>query len=139
MQSKRNRHHPGIRVRHSRSCPFLSGGDCTAGRRDGCRPSYEAWVFDRRTEKKIRKTFPTLAAAKGWRDDARGQLRRGQLAPETRRTLREAAEAWLAGATASPPVILTRSGRRYKPSVLRGYEADLRNYVLPELGGIRHL
>jgi integrase len=41
------------------------------------------------------------------------------------------------GAEADPPLILTRSGKRYKPSVLRGYKADLRNYVLLELGGTR--
>jgi integrase len=44
---------------------------------------------------------------------------------------------WLQGATADPPLILNRSGEVYKPSVLRGYAADLRNYVLPELGGRR--
>ncbi|MEP6978090.1 MAG: site-specific integrase [Thermoleophilia bacterium] len=135
MQTKRN--HPGIRIRHSRSCLSLSGGDCSAGRKDGCRPSFEAWVFDRRSGAKVRKTFPTPAAAKSWRSDALSQLNRGRLAPTTRKTLREAAEAWQVGAEADPPVILTRSGRRYKPSVLRGYEADLRNYVLPELGGLR--
>lgn len=94
-------------------------------------------MYDRRSGTKIRTTFPTSSAAKAWRADALSALNRGRLAPTTRQTLREAAEAWQAGAEADPPVILTRSGRRYKPSVLRGYEADLRNHVLPDLGGVR--
>ena len=52
-----------------------------------------------------------------------------------RQTLSEAAEAWLAGA--KKHVILTRGGTPYKPAVIRGYEADLRRYVLPDLGAIR--
>jgi hypothetical protein len=65
----------GIRVRHSRSCPANEGGTCTHGRRDGCRPAFEAWVYSKRDGKKIRRTFPTLAAAKGWRADASSALR----------------------------------------------------------------
>src|SRR5436309_10723020 len=117
MQHKRN--YPGIRIRHSRSCPSRSGRDCNAERKNGCRPAFEAWVFDRRSGAKIRKTSPTVGAAKSWRSDALSQLQRGRLIATTRKTLREVAEAWQAGAEAHPPVILTRSGRRYKPSVLR--------------------
>ena len=135
MQQKRN--HTGIVVRHSRSCPSRSGEKCSEGRKDGCRPSFEAWVFDRREGgSKIRKTFPTVAAAKAWRTDAQSALNRGRLGT-TRLTLRDAGEAWLADAKAEPPVILRRGGWPYKPSVLRGYEADLRNYVFPELGAHR--
>jgi integrase len=53
----------------------------------------------------------------------------------TRQTLTEAAEAWLEGAKRG--AILTRSGTSYKPAVVRGYEADLRRYVLPDLGAHR--
>jgi hypothetical protein len=44
----------------------------------GIRPrgkSWEAWVYDRRDGKKIRKTFPTQAAAKSWPSDAVGAQR----------------------------------------------------------------
>jgi integrase len=85
----------------------------------------------------VRKTFATLAAAKAWRADATSQLNRGRRVAHSRRTLREAAEAWLAGAKAEPPTILTRSGHSYKPAALRGYEADLRRHVLDDLGGQR--
>jgi integrase len=64
-----------------------------------------------------------------------GALRRG-LGQETRRTLRDAAEAWLAGAKANPPTVRNRNRQPYKPSVIRGYEADLTRFVLPEFGGV---
>ena len=44
---------------------------------------------------------------------------RGKNIAPSKRTLRELAEEWLAGAKASPPTVLNRSGRPYKPSVLR--------------------
>jgi hypothetical protein len=50
-------------------------------------------------------------------------------------TLREAATQFLTGAKASPPTVLNRSGEPFEPSALRGYEADLKRYVLDELGG----
>ena len=127
MQPKRNRE--GIRVRHRTSCPATAGGDCR------CRPTYEAWVWSPRDRKKIRETHATLAAAKAWRADAAVALRKGTLRAVPTATVREAAEAWLDGARSG--AIRTRSGDPYKPSALRGYEAALRQRVLPELGGAR--
>jgi integrase len=49
--------------------------------------------------------------------------------------VRESAEAWLAGAQSGD--ILNRSGDRYKPSVMRGYEQALRLRVLPAIGAKR--
>jgi hypothetical protein len=63
----------GIRVRHSRGCRSRDGARCD------CRPSYEAWVYLRREDRKLRKTHPTLAAAKAWRADARSAADRGKL------------------------------------------------------------
>ncbi len=111
MQGKRNP--AGIRVRHARSCPSTGGGTCR------CRPSFEAWVFASREGRKIRKSFPTVSAAKAWRADATVALRKGELRTPTRTTLQEAADAWLEGAKAG--TIRNRSGERYKPSVMRGY------------------
>ena len=62
---------------------------------------------------------------------------RGKNIVPSRRTLREAAEEWLAGAEAEPPTVLNRSGHPYKPSAVRGYKHDLHEYVLPDLGGLR--
>ncbi|MGD0166854.1 MAG: site-specific integrase [Gaiellaceae bacterium] len=121
----------GIVERHSRSCPSRNGGQCAKP----CQPSYEAWIWSPREQQKIRRSFPTLSAAKGWRSDASSALRRGTLKAPSRRTLDEAAEAWLEGAEAG--AILTRSGVAYKPSALRGYRSDLERYVLKDLGRLR--
>ncbi|HET7130212.1 MAG TPA: tyrosine-type recombinase/integrase [Gaiellaceae bacterium] len=123
------RSHPGIRVRHRQDCRQRTDGRCN------CDPAYEAWVFDRRSGAKVRKTFPSLAEAKGWRTDTLAQARRGGLNRSTRRTVRESGEAWLEGAKGR--AVLTRSGNPYKPSALRSYESDLRRHVYPELGGTR--
>jgi integrase len=53
----------------------------------------------------------------------------------SRQTLHEAAESWLTGAKAG--LVRPRSGDSYKPSALRGYEAALRDRILPDLGGAR--
>jgi integrase len=119
----------GIRARHSRRCRSRGGGKCN------CYPSYEAWAWSPRDGTKIRRTFHNLAEAKGWRHDAASAVRKGTLSAPTRQTLNEAAEAWLEGAKRG--TVLTRSGQPYKPSVIRGYEADLRRYVLPDLGAQR--
>ena len=67
----------GIRTRHGRRCRSLNDGRCN------CKPSYEAWVFSARDGKKIRKTFGSLAEAKGWRSDAEGAVRRRTLRAPT--------------------------------------------------------
>jgi hypothetical protein len=101
----------GIRLRHSRSCDAASRCRCS---------SYEAWVYSRRDDRKIRKTFPTLAAA---------------LRAPTSITLAQAAGEFLTGARDGR--IPNRSRQPYKPAALRGYEHALRERVLPELGSRR--
>jgi hypothetical protein len=89
--------------------------------------SWEAWVYDKWTKKKIRKTFcgsGAHAAAKAWRTDATSAVSKRTLKAPAKTTVREAWEAWLAGA--SDGSVRTRSGDRYKPSVLRSYEASMR-------------
>jgi integrase len=81
--------------------------------------------------------FPTLEQAKARRAEMLVENQRGRLSPSPRLTLREAFQAWHEAATASTPTVLTRSGHPYKPSVLRGYESDMRLHVLPELGALR--
>jgi integrase len=135
--SARRKPTTGISERHSRYCPSRSGGKCSAGRKDGCKVAFRAFVYDPRSGTKVRQTFPTLAAAKAWRADATSQINRGKMIAPSKQTFREAAEAWVAGATAEPPTILNRSGARFKPSTLRGYRADLDRYLLPDLGAHR--
>src|ERR1700758_3877944 len=82
----------GIEVRHARECAKQSGGDCT------CTPGYRAVVWSARDNRRIQKTFPTEAAALMWREDARVDLRRGVLVAPRPTTLKQFADAWLAGA-----------------------------------------
>jgi integrase len=120
---------PGIVRRHSRACPSRDGARCN------CTPTYEAWVWSRRESKKIRRSFPSEAAAKGWRADATRPAREGALRSPTTATLRQEVDDWLAGARAG--TIAKRGGETYAPSALRGYETALRLRVLDELGGRR--
>lgn len=119
----------GIEIRHSRSCGSRKGGVCN------CTPSYQAQVWSRREQRTIKRTFPSQAAAKRWRADAVGQLDRGTMKAPTKRTLKQAADAWLLGAEDGS--ITNRSGDPYKPSAIRSYRSALEFYVLPALGHVR--
>lgn len=125
----------GVSAVHSSACATQKKrgtGDCD------CTPTFRAFVYDRRTKSKIRsRTFPTVKQAQDWREDARSLQRKGLLSAPSRRTFREVADEWLAGAKASPPKYVNRARRPYKPSVTRHYEIDLRKYVLDDLGGAR--
>jgi integrase len=115
----------GIRKRHARTCK----------RKRDCTCPYEASVYLKREGKKLRKTFPNLAAAKAWRLDALGKAHRGELREPTRVTVAQAAEALLTGARDGS--IPTGKGTRYKPSALRSYDETLGLHVLPAIGHIR--
>lgn len=81
------------------------------------------------------KTFPTVTAARRWKADAGSALRQGRMTADLGPTLTGASEEWLTAARAG--VVRNRSGDPYKPSAIRGYEANLRLRVLPELGAQR--
>lgn len=119
----------GITARHSRSCGTRGNDRCS------CKPRYQAQVWSARDRKVIRKTFPTLSAAKAWRQDASVALRKRTMQAPSQTTVRQAWEAWHAGALEG--WVRTRSGDEYKPSALRGYEQAMRRRVLPEIGGVR--
>jgi integrase len=106
-------------VRHKRACASHEGRACD------CTPYYV----------KIRRSFPTLAAARGWRQDACGLVRKKQLRASQPITLREEVEAWLTGAQSG--AIRNRREQPYKPSVIRNYKISLEKRVLPELGHMR--
>jgi integrase len=115
----------GVRQRHGRGC---SG----KGR---CPCPWQASVFSRRDGKKIRRNFPTKAAALAWRADNLSAARKGELRAPTATTVREAAEAFMAGAKDGS--IPTASGGQYKPATLRGYRVALDKRIYPALGSRR--
>lgn len=119
----------GIEVRHRKSCSKpRSDGRC-------CGASYRASVWSQRDGKRIRKVFPTRAAAVLWRQDAAVALRKGILRPTKAVRLQEAADEWLDAARAG--MVMNRSGDPYKPSAIRSYERSLRLRVLPQFGGLK--
>ncbi|MGH2878150.1 MAG: tyrosine-type recombinase/integrase [Solirubrobacteraceae bacterium] len=111
----------GVCQRHGLKCNRKGRCDCP----------WQASVYSKRDGKKIRRAFPTRAAAKAWREDKLGAVKRGELRPPTATTVRQAAEAFLAGARDGS--IPTASGARYKPATLRGYKVGLDRRVLPAL------
>jgi integrase len=116
---------PGITARHARGCRDPRNR-CT------CSPTFKAEAYDAAAGKRIFRTFPTITGARRWRQDAYAALRAGTLTADRGQTLREAADDWLAAARAG--IVRNRSGERYKPSAIRGYEQALRLHVLDELG-----
>lgn len=119
----------GITVRHQTHCATRTGDDCD------CKPRYQAEAYDKRTGKRLRRTFANKTAAKQWRTDARAAIRRGTLTTDAGPTLKAAIDEWIEGARAGH--VKNRSGDPYKPAAIRGYEKDLRLRVTPKLGHLR--
>jgi integrase len=119
----------GIRKMHSEGCAGANGGRCNCG------AGWEAAVYSKRDDKKIRKTFASKAEAKTWRADAIAQLARGGLRAPKPTTIQQAWDQWHEAARAG--TVRNRSGDRYKPSAIRGYGAVMRLRVLPAFGSVR--
>jgi integrase len=122
---------PGLRERHSKRCATTNGGKCD------CTPTWEAFVFDKSTGQKIRYTAKTKTEAKLWRQDAIVALRQGALhAPrEGDRRVGQALDDLVAGMLDG--TVFDRSGRRYRPSTIRNYKADVASHLKPALGTLR--
>lgn len=112
----------GIQQRHGRACRAKVKCSCP----------WRAFVYSPKDGKKIRRSFPTKAAALAWRQEAAVGVRKKVLRAPVQVTVAEAAEAWLDGARKG--LIRTRSGDAYKPAAIRAYEAALRLRVEPEFG-----
>jgi integrase len=120
----------GIDTRHARSCRSRGGGG-----RCNCTPTFQASVFDARSGRKVRKTFPSKAAAKTWRQDALVALRNGKLAEaQPKTTMRDACDAWIADARRG--IVRTKGGDPFKPSTIRAYDQALRLRVYPTLADV---
>lgn len=125
---------PGIDVRHSKKCASRTGGRC---KRPECEPTFQAHVFDKRSGRRIRKTFPTITAAKQWRRDAVKALADGDIAAvmPTDTTVAQALDGLVAGM--EDGTVLDRSGRRYRPATIRSYRQAGETYLKPPLGRLR--
>ncbi len=99
------------------------------------RKSYRVRVWSNRDQKRITKTFGSLAEAKAWRADALSALSKGALRAPKPTTVRKAWEDWYQAAKAG--TVRNRSGDPFKPSALRAYEGAMRLRVLPKLGDVR--
>lgn len=122
----------GIDTRHRKVCATREGRGCD------CKPTYQAHVYDAATGRRIRKSFPTRTAAKLWRQDALVALRHGEaerLLPPRGRTVGEGLDGLLAGMRDG--TALDRSGRRYRPSTIRGYESSVERHLRDALGHLR--
>lgn len=119
----------GITKRHTRRCRSRGGGRCN------CEPAFEASVYSKREGRKIRKTFAREAEARTWRADALSAVAKGGLRAPRPTTIRQAWEAWHAGAKAG--TVRNRAGERYKPASIRAYEKSMRLRVLPHFANTR--
>lgn len=97
--------------------------------------TYEASVYSPGDRKKIRQSFPTLAAARSWRRDALKGVKDRTLSATQAPTLREAAADFIQGTQSG--AVRDKDGKPYKPSTMRGYERALNRRILPELGAMR--
>jgi hypothetical protein len=100
------------------------------------RTQYRGHVYDRRASRKLRGDWTfSFAGAKAWRNDALVRLETGQLSADRGATIAVAAQRFLADARRGEA--RTRSGDRYKPSAVRGYEQGFRLRLVPAVGASR--
>jgi len=101
---------------------------------NGGRTRYRGVLNTKATGKVNGPWCDTNAAAKAWRVKAQGEAASGVRRSGPSLTLREAWEAFIAGAKAG--TVTDRTGKPYKPSTLRGYERAWKR-IDPELGAHR--
>ena len=92
--------------------------------KDGTR-SYRASVWSNREGKLLRKSFPSQAAAKIWRSDAKREVRRGPVRAAAAPTLAATIGTWIDGAEAG--TIRKRGRGVFAPSTIA---AVRQNYTL---------
>ncbi|MGZ6854418.1 MAG: tyrosine-type recombinase/integrase [Mycobacteriaceae bacterium] len=119
--------HRGIVRVHSRTCGW-------AERRCSCTPGYRAEAYDRITQRRQVKTWPTLKAALRWREDTRTALRAGTTRITEAMTLQAAWDLFYDGVLKG--TVKASGGGDYKPAVVRAYETKWRLYLLPRFGRV---
>lgn len=119
----------GVRRTHIKSCPARGGGRCK------CNGGWEADVYDKSARRRIRKTFPTAAAARAWRTDVEHGIRRGTMRASEPTTVNEAADVLFPGMESG--AVRTRSGDPYKPSTIRSYREAFELHACDDLGAMK--
>lgn len=100
------------------------------------RKRYRGTAHDKSAGKYLRGRWTgSLAEARAWRVDAQAGLQAGTLSAATGPTVAETAEEFIAGMKSG--TFRQKGGHTYKPSAIRGYERDLNNHAMPELGSKR--
>lgn len=98
------------------------------------RRRYRGIVYSRSTGKVNGPWVSSHAEAKGWRTKALGEIEANTIVRPNGITLREEAEAFLAGMETG--AVRDRKGNIYKPATVRGYRRGWRR-IDPELGAHR--
>jgi hypothetical protein len=102
--------------------------------KDGTK-SYRASVWSAAENKRIRKTFPTLAAARAWRQDAATAVRAGRLrATPDYGPIRSPTPPGRGSTGRVRARSATAGADPYKPSAIRAYDQNLRLRALPAFG-----
>ncbi|MGC1853692.1 MAG: site-specific integrase [Solirubrobacterales bacterium] len=97
---------------------------------------YRGTAHDKSVGKYIRGPWTgSLAEARSWRVDAQARLQAGTLSAAAGPTVSEAAEEFIADMKSN--TFRQKGGHAYKPSTIRGYEHDLNNHAVSELGSKR--
>jgi integrase len=96
---------------------------------------WQAFVFDAKTGKKVRRHFATLEEAKAWRASSYLGVKAGSVTASRKPRLDAAADALIAGMEDGS--IRARGGGQYRASVCRKYRLCLDGYVLDDLGAYR--
>ncbi len=118
---------PALPVRHTKSCLTHVDRQCD------CAPTFQAWVFDQRVDRKVYKTHRTAGAAKTWRQDMLVAIRRGEVAAaKTTLTVEDAVNAWLDGARRG--TVRTRGRKPFAGGTIRSVEQNNRLRVEERFG-----
>jgi integrase len=116
---------------NSKRSPALQGIEVRTDAKG--RKRYRGTVSDKIVGRHLRGPWTgSLAQARSWRVDAQARLQAGTLSAAAGPTVVDAAAEFIADMKSG--TFRQKGGHIYKPSAIRGYERDLNNHVIPELG-----
>lgn len=97
---------------------------------------YRGTAHDKSIGRYIRGPWTgSLAEARSWRVDTQARLQAGTLSAAAGPSVADAAARFIAEMKSN--TFRQKGGHVYKPSTIRGYEHDLNNHAVPELGSKR--